>query len=173
MRELQTRCFSSCSILCKPTTLRHQKGTRRGVTCTSSTHDQIFHNIWTPSTYISAIHWNMRTTLEIFWPPFKWTGGPNISKYLNQGGHFRGANLSWRSVGQESKAVCWFRMYSSWHVPACTYTFSLTFLPKHLTPSFPPPSFLLHFPPDDNMLQESGIYTGQLMILEVKNADRM
>ena len=43
------------------------------------------------------------------------------------------------SVGQENKAVCWLTMYSSPHVPACTFIFSLTFLPKHATPSFPPP----------------------------------
>ena len=38
-------------------------------------------------------------------------------------------------------------------------------LPNH--PSSP--YFLL--PPDDDMLQESGIYTGQVMILEVKKDD--
>ena len=41
--------------------------------------------------------------------------------------------------GKARLCVCWFRMYSRPHVPACTFIFSLTFLPKHPTPSFPPP----------------------------------
>ena len=62
--------------------------------------------------------------------------------------------------------VCWFRVYSSPHVPALHLL--LNFLPKH--PS-PPLTISPLFPPDDDMLQESGIYTGQLMILEVKKED--
>ena len=63
--------------------------------------------------------------------------------------------------------ACWFRMYFSPHVPALHLLSSLqlSFQSTQLLCS------LLHFPPDDDMLQESWVFTGQLMILEVMNAN--
>ena len=58
-------------------------------------------------------------------------------------------------------------MYFSPHVPVLHLLSSLqlSFQSMQLLRS------LLHFPPDDDMLQESWVFTGQLMILEVMNAN--
>ena len=53
-------------------------------------------------------------------------------------------------------------LFRTFHLPLL-FSPSIHFLTITLTSS--------SLPPDDDMLQESGIYTGQVMILEVKNDD--
>ena len=67
-------------------------------------------------------------------------------------------------------------MYSTLYDVALVHTFLFwTFhLPLLFSPSIHLPTKTLtssSLPPDDDMLQESGISTGQVMILEVKNDD--
>ena len=55
-----------------------------------------------------------------------------------------------------------------------TFLFQTFHLPLLFSPSIHLPTITLTFsslPPDNDMLQESGVYTGQVVILEVKKDD--
>ena len=67
---------------------------------------------------------------------------------------------------RETKLWSWFMMYST--LSSFEPYTSLTSLPRY-PPLYHNPITSSSSPPDDDMLQEVGVFTGQVVILEVKN----